>query len=91
MLGCLSKAVYLVVLLMLLLPQLRKQPKKVKRMLGAGVLLIFALVMMTFVLPVVTNILSGNLSYGGDSRGGDTSAVRQMISMVKHPWESIRC
>lgn len=90
-LGCLSKAVYIpVVLLMLLLPQLRKQPKKVKRMLGAGVLLIFALVMMTFVLPVVTNILSGNLSYGGDSRGGDTSAVRQMISMVKHPWESIR-
>ena len=34
-LGCLSKAVYIpVVLLMLLLPQLRKQPKKVKRMLG---------------------------------------------------------
>lgn len=89
--GCLSKAVYIpVVLLMLLLPQLQKQPKKVKRMLGAGVLLAFALVMLTFVLPVVTNVLSGNLSYGGDSRGGDTSAVRQMISMVKHPWESVK-
>ena len=89
--GCLSKAVYIpVVLLLLLLPQLRKQPKKVKRMLGAGVLLVFALVMLTFVLPVVTNILAGNLSYGGDSRGGDTSAVRQLISMVKHPWESVK-
>lgn len=89
--GCLSKAVYIpVVLLMLLLPQLQKQPKKVKRMLAAGVLLAFALVMMTFVLPVVVNTLSGNTSFGGDSRGGDTSAVRQMISMVRHPWESIR-
>lgn len=90
-LGSLSKAVYIpVVLLLLLLPQLQKQPKKVKRMLGAGVLLVFVLVMLSFVLPVVTNILAGNLSYGGDSRGGDTSAVRQLVSMVKHPWESVK-
>ena len=89
--GCLSKAVYIpVVLLLLLLPQLQKQPKRVKRMLGAGVFLVFALIMLTFVFPIVKNILAGNVTYGGDSRGGDTSAVRQMVSMVKHPWESIR-
>lgn len=90
-LGCLSKAVYIpVILLLILLPQLQKMPKKVKRMIGAGVLLAFVLVMLTFVLPVLTNVLAGNLSYGGDSRGGDTSAVRQVISMVKHPWESVK-
>lgn len=89
--GSLSKAVYIpVVLLLLMLPQLRKQPKKVKRMLGIGVLLVFVLVTLTFVLPVVTNVLAGNLAYGGDARGGDTSAVRQLISMVKHPWESVK-
>lgn len=89
--GCLSKAVYIpVVLLLLLLPQLQKRPRKEKAALGVGILVIFALVMLTFVLPVITNALAGNLSFGGDSRGGDTSAVRQLISMIRHPWESVK-
>ncbi len=46
--------------------------------------------MATFVLPVISNTVSGNIAYGGDSRGGDTSVVRQLVSMVKHPLASIR-
>ncbi|WP_373212134.1 DUF2142 domain-containing protein [Ruminococcus sp. 5_1_39BFAA] len=89
--GCLSKAVYIpLILLMLLLPQFMKMNKKQKTVFALGILAILGLIMMTFVLPVFSNTVAGNLSFGGDSRGGDTSVVRQIISMVKHPWTSIK-
>lgn len=89
--GSLSKPVYLpFVLLMLLLPQIRRQKKKVKAALGAGLLLAVALVTLLFVLPVVSNALSGDFSYGGDIRGGDTSVAGQAVSMLRHPWESMK-
>lgn len=89
--GCFSKAVYIpVVLLMLLLPQFQTAEKRRRLFIYGGVVLVFGLVAMTFVLPAVSNTVAGNLSYGGDARGGDTSTVRQMISMVKHPLPSIK-
>lgn len=89
--GSLSKAVYIpIVLLLILLPQFRINGKKRKLLLWLGLGAVFALVMMTFVLPAITNTVAGNLSFGGDSRGGDTSTVRQLISMFHHPLASIR-
>ena len=46
--------------------------------------------MGTFVLPAISNTVSGNLSYGGDSRGGDTSTVRQLISLLSHPVSAMK-
>lgn len=89
--GCLAKAIYIpLILLLLMLPQLRKMSRKERILFASGILVIFLLVMMTFILPVLSNTVAGNLSYGGDSRGGDTSVVRQLISMVKHPLASVK-
>ena len=89
--GCLSKAVYIpVILLMILIPQLKNMKKRQAVLWCLGILLICGLVMITFVLPVISNTVSGNLSYGGDSRGGDTGTIRQLVSMLKHPLESIK-
>lgn len=89
--GCFSKAVYIpLVLLTILLPTYQKLSKKNKVLLWGGVLLLVMLVMMTFVLPTLTSTVSRDLSFGGDSRGGDTSTVRQLISMIKHPWASVK-
>lgn len=89
--GSLSKAVYIpVILLVLLTPKYQACGRKKKIMLWSGILLIFGIMMATFVLPTLINIISGNLSFGGDSRGGDTGAVGQLISMVKHPLASIK-
>lgn len=89
--GSFSKAVYIPILLLLLfLPAFGRKERK-KRLVYSMLLLgILALVMMTFVLPTLTNTVTGNLSYGGDARGGDTGSVRQLISMAKHPLESIK-
>ena len=35
-------------------------------------------------------LLLGNITFGGDSRGGDTGVVRQIVSMIKHPWASVK-
>lgn len=89
--GSFSKAVYIpIVLLMLLLPMIKFKSKKHIVMYGVAVFIVFSLMMMTFVLPTLSNTVSGNISYGGDPRGGDTGSVRQIISMVKHPWGTIK-
>ena len=89
--GSLAKAIYIpLVLLLLLLPQPGTRSRKEKILFRAGIVIVFTLVMMTFVLPTVSNTMARNLSYGGDARGGDTSVVRQIMSMVKNPWASIK-
>ncbi len=89
--GCLSKAVYIpLILVMLLLPRVQKMKKKYKVIFWIGILTILGLVLMTFVLPVFSNTIAGNVSFGGDSRGGDTSVVRQILSMIQHPWATIK-
>lgn len=90
-LGCFSKAVYSpLVLLVLIIPWICKGKAKMRKIIWIMVFAIAALTMMTFVLPFFTNVAARNVAFGGDSRGGDTSAVRQAISMIKHPIESIR-
>lgn len=89
--GCFSKAVYIpLILIILLLPTIKKASRKKKLILGIGILLILGLVMMTFVLPTLTSTVAKNVTFGGDSRGGDTGVVRQLISMIKHPWASVK-
>lgn len=89
--GCFSKAVYIpLILIILLLPMIKKASRKKKLILGIGILLILGLVMMTFVLPTLTSTVAKNVTFGGDSRGGDTGVVRQLISMIKHPWASVK-
>ena len=59
-------------------------------MIGIGVVVVFSLVMMTFILPTLTSTVARDLSLGGDARGGDTNIVGQLISMLKHPWASVK-
>lgn len=68
---------------------LKKKPKK-KVILWSGIIIILMLVMLTFVLPTLSNAAAGNITFGGDSRGGDTGVVRQIVSMIKHPWASVK-
>ena len=89
--GCFSKAVYApIILLLLLLPQFRGKGRKHQVIWIIGILAVCTLVMATFVLPALTNTISGNIAYGGDTRAGDTSMVRQLMSMLQHPWSSVK-
>lgn len=89
--GCLSKAVYIpLVLLVLTLSMLKKGKKNYRWSVWCGIILILMLVMITFVLPTITSTVARDISFGGDVRGGDTSVVRQLISMLKHPVSSIK-
>ncbi len=90
--GCSSKAVYIpVMVLMLMLPWLKKRRRKKETfVLLLGIVAIMGLVAVTFVLPILSNAAAGNIAYGGDSRGGDTGAVRQLLSMIHHPQAAIK-
>lgn len=89
--GCFSKAVYIpMILIMLILPIASNKKKKDKIIVWTMILCITCLVMLTFVLPTLTSTMAGDLSFGGDSRGGATSVVGQLVSMVKHPMASIK-
>lgn len=89
--GCFSKAVYIpMILIMLILPIASTKKKKDKIIVWTMILCITCLVMLTFVLPTLTSTMAGDLSFGGDSRGGATSVVGQLVSMVKHPMASIK-
>ena len=89
--GCFSKAVYIpMILIMLILPIASTKKKKDKIIVWTMILCITCLVMLTFVLPTLTGTMAGDLSFGGDSRGGATSVVGQLVSMVKHPMASIK-
>lgn len=89
--GCFSKAVYIpMILIMLVLPVASSKKKKSRIIVWTMILCIACLVMLTFVLPTLTSTMAGDLSFGGDSRGGATSVVGQLVSMVKHPMASIK-
>ncbi|EET60573.1 hypothetical protein BRYFOR_07391 [Marvinbryantia formatexigens DSM 14469] len=91
LLGSLSKAVYIpLLLLVLLLPWFRERSRKEKVIFWGGIFLLCGLVMATFVLPTLINTVTGNLAFGGDSRGGDTGAAGQLLSMLQHPLASVR-
>ena len=86
-LGSLSKAVYIPLILLWAVPIMQRKliPTRKKLCILAGIVVVLAVIMFTFVMPALSNAVSGNLSYGGDKRGGDTGMVRQIYSMLAHP------
>lgn len=84
LLGSFPKAVYIpLILLALLLPKQKFVSLKQMRIFKSGIVLLFLLVMSTFVLPMLTG------TRGGDPRGGDTSVSRQLVSILTHPFTFI--
>ncbi len=89
--GVSSKAIYIPLLLLLLfIPKDKFINKKAHIVFNVGVFFILLVVMSTFVQPMLVNTISGNMSYGGDPRGGETSAVKQVYSMLKHPLSTVK-
>lgn len=80
LLGCSAKAVYApMVLIALLLPSKKFADKKQKLLMRAGVLLLLAGLLSSFVLPVLIAPKDT-----GDIRGGATSEVGQMSYILGH-------
>lgn len=78
----LPKAVYIpLLLLVLLLPQEKFGGKRQLWLFRGAALLLFLLMMSTFVLPTLTNP-----SEVGDIRGGDTSTAKQLGVILGHPF-----
>lgn len=76
------KAVYIpLLLLVLLLPQEKFGNKRQLWLFRGTALLLFLLMMSTFVLPTLTNP-----SEVGDIRGGDTSTAKQLDVILGHPF-----
>lgn len=74
------KAIYIpLILLLLLLPKTKFANKGTRFKFCFSIIIIFALIMATFVLPTVTN------SMGGDLRGGATSVSGQLHLILKSP------
>lgn len=90
-LGSLMKPVYIpLILLLLLLPGVRKQPSWRKLVLILCVASAFVVLVATFVLPVVRSLLSGNAYVTADSRGGDTDVLKQAYLVLQHPLSSAK-
>lgn len=88
--GGLVKLVYLpLMVVLLLMPQKKEIDRRKKRIAGAGVILI-GIVLGVFVLVQwILPILKGEVLFA-DLRGGETSLTGQLISMLQHPWASIK-
>ncbi|MDE6252443.1 MAG: DUF2142 domain-containing protein [Lachnospiraceae bacterium] len=85
--GSFAKAVYIPLILFLcFLPKEKFVNKKQKWMFKISIIIVFLVMMSTFVLPAITNVRSG-VDAGGDARGGDTSVTRQLESVMEHPVE----
>lgn len=87
--GCFAKAVYIpLILLLCFIPKEKFYDAKQKWMFRISVVIVFLVMMSTFVLPALTNASSG-VDAGGDARGGDTSVTRQLESIIEHPAEYV--
>lgn len=88
--GSYSKAIYIpLVLILLAYPGNKFESKKQEYLFKGLVVAVFLMVMATFVLPVISNTVEGNLLYS-DARGGDTSTFGQLKSILFHPVASIK-
>ena len=89
--GSFAKAVYSPLLLLLLLLPKEKYSGKKERILFQGIVCcVFLLLMSTFVVPTLVQTAAGNIHFGGDPRGGDTSVVGQLMSMLQHPAATVK-
>lgn len=88
--GCFSKAVFIpLILFVFALPNRKFANIRQAYLFKFGICLVFVLMMSTFVLPALANTVNGNLEVG-DARVKDTSMVGQIISMIKHPFASVK-
>ena len=88
--GGMAKVVYVpLAVIWILAPQTKQICKKKKKVLMAGVLVLCTVlgffVFVCWLLPV----LNGQILFS-DIRGGETSLADQLISMLQHPWASIK-
>lgn len=85
--GSFAKAVYVPMMLFLIfLPKEKFYNLKQRVTFKLSIIIVFLVMMSTFVLPAITNATSGNEN-SGDARGGDTSVTRQLNSIMEHPVE----
>ncbi|MCD7819031.1 MAG: DUF2142 domain-containing protein [Lachnospiraceae bacterium] len=96
--ACISKPVYLP-LYLLLLPLFhrllkgrgyKKKQKRVVLILIACLAVACVAAVAIYLAPTLLQILQGNISDLGDSRGGDTGAVGQLISILRHPFAFVK-
>lgn len=86
LLASLSKAVYVpLVLLCCLIPKEKFSSERQFRLFWGIVLLGCAVVVMTFSVPLIRYTINGQTGIMTDSRGGDTDAVLQLQSILRHP------
>ena len=89
--GCLSKLIYIPVLLLYFTLPAEKYPVKKICWIFRGVVICACIAGLFFVAgPVFQNLAAGNMAYGGDSRGGDTGASAQLMSVMQHPLQAFR-
>lgn len=80
-----AKAIYaIMILLLLLLPKEKFSNVKQRRLFKTSIILILLLLSFTYVVPMMTGGIAG------DSRGGDTSFIGQVTSIVTHPFGFIQ-
>lgn len=85
-----SKYVYIpLIFLLFMLPQMQIENRKSKNLICLGIIVSGIAVAMIFLVPLLSKILTGNYSYA-DPRGGDTSFVGQIFSMLQHPIASLK-
>lgn len=85
-LGSSAKAIYIpLILLCILIPAEKFSSKKVYMLFRAGIVVLFCMVLYTFVAPTVANVVSNNIGWGGDSRVKSADIVSQMKSILTHP------
>lgn len=89
-----AKPVYAPMFL-LLIPLMKPvlDDKKNRRMIiMLGILIIAAVIILAgiYLMPIFSHYLSGNMSYGGDVRGGETGIIPQFISILKHPVAAVK-
>lgn len=84
--GCLPKAVYAPILLLLLfLPSCKFKTKKQEKLFKFSIIGVFLVLMSSFVLPVITKV-ANDVYIAGDNRGGNTSTSEQMKLIFSHPF-----
>lgn len=85
-LGSSAKAIYIpLILLCMLIPEEKFFSKRICRMFKIGIVVLFCMVLYTFVAPTVVNVVSNNIGWGGDSRVRKADIVSQMKNILSHP------
>lgn len=88
--GCSAKIIYMpLALVLLLLPQLKIKNRRIKIGLNVSIVAVCVLVMLTFLGPLLLDLLNGRLTFG-DARGGATSMAGQLVSMQQNIVHSIQ-